>query len=276
LLNSKHPSDWKDASKIKFDVILNHCDIFSKKIKSKWPLTKIVSISHYGFAAFPEKWDKNYKFILEDLEVSDYIICLSPQIKSALSDFLPNNKLVVSSNGTSFKPQLAHQGSRKIICVGKIETRKKQFELYRLLENSGIEVDFYGPIADTRVLNELSNNQEMSNRFKGPISRDKLAKTLCNYGYLILPSSGEADALVLYEAQMAGVEIIVEENAVGAQNPKLDWVHLISEVPTLSEIKEIIDRPRIAPSQIMEFAQKNYPWEVRNSLLVKILIRCLN
>jgi glycosyltransferase involved in cell wall biosynthesis len=193
-----------------------------------------------------------------------------------LSEFLPINKLVVSSNVTFFKPKLARQDSRKIIFLGKIETRKKQFELFRLLENSEIEVDFYGPIADARVINEIGNNLEMSNRFKGPINRSELGEILGNYGYLILPSSGEADALVLYEAQMAGLELIVEENAIGAQDKNLKWIHAISNEPTLAEIKKIVNGSRTPPSEIKEFAEKNYSWIMRNSTLVSLLVNSLN
>jgi glycosyltransferase involved in cell wall biosynthesis len=271
LLNSKHSKDWKTSGQHNFDVILNHCDVFAKKIKSNWPNTKLVSVTHYGYAAFPEHWDKGYLKIIDSLNFSDYIICLSSRIYEVFSKYFDPSKLIVSSNGTSFSPEVRNPESKNFICVGKVEARKKQYELYKLVKESGLLVDFFGPIVDERVKIEMKKDADLGRSFRGSISRIDLSKTLSNYKYLILPSAGEADALVLYEAQMAGLEIVVEENALGAQDRDLKWVHILAKNPSLPEILNIIEKNKASAREISEHAATNYSWSVRNKNLVDLL-----
>ena len=276
LLNSKHPIDWRKASKLDFDVILNHADSLSGRIRNTWPKTKIVVVSHYGLAAFPSLWDKGYKKILNEMKKCDYIVCLSVQIFEVFKQYFEESKLIISSNGTSFLPQIKTKSQNRILCLGKVEVRKKQYELWKITQNSEIEIIFAGPIVDERVLVEIRKAPTLSEVFIGPISREKLIFEFGNYNALILPSMGEADALVLYEAQMAGLIILVSSSGIGAQNPNLDWIHVTTDNPNPIEIKALINSTTSSPEEIAEYASKNYTWTIRNKEIIKLLKRISN
>jgi hypothetical protein len=276
LLNSKHPKDWSKASKLDFDVILNHADSLSGRIRNTWPKTKIVVVSHYGLAAFPSLWDKGYKKILNDMKKCDYIVCLSVQIFEVFKLYFEESKLIISSNGTSFLPQIKAKLQNRILCLGKVEVRKKQYELWKSIQNSEIEIIFAGPVVDERVLSEIRKAPALSEVFIGPLSREKLMIEFGNYDALILPSLGEADALVLYEAQMAGLTILVSSSGIGAQNPNLDWIHVISDNPNPHEISNLINRTASSPKEIALYASKNYNWTIRNNGIIKLLKRISN
>jgi glycosyltransferase involved in cell wall biosynthesis len=273
LLNSKHPHDWRKASKLDFDLILNHSDSQSGRIRDTWPKTKIVVISHYGFAAFPSLWNKGYQKILYEMKKCDYIVCLSAQIFEVFKLYFEESKLIVSSNGTSFLPQIKTEPKNRILCLGKVEERKRQFELWKATQNSEIEIIFAGPIVDERVLDEIRKAPALCEIFIGPLLREKLISEFANYDALILPSLGEADALVLYEAQMAGLAILVSSSGIGAQNPNLDWIHVISDNPNPHEISNLINCTFSSPKEIAQYASKNYNWTIRNKEIIKLLKR---
>ena len=273
LLNSKHPAEWKKAKKIEFSVILNHSDTLSERVRKYWPDTKIVVITHYGFAGFPNRWDRGYKKILEQMDACDFVVCLSSQIYEVFQNYFDKSKLIVSSNGTSFAPQISDGNQENILCLGKLEPRKKQFELWNCIKDSEINIIFAGPIVDERINQILKENPSLSKTFIGPLSRTKLESEFRNFKALILPSTGEADALVLYEAQMAGLPILVSPGGIGAQEINLDWIHELSEEPTSDEIRTLLNITRSKPREIAEYARENYNWSVRNENIVKLLIR---
>jgi glycosyltransferase involved in cell wall biosynthesis len=276
LLNSKHPHDWRKASKLDFDVILNHADSLSGRIRNFWPKTKIVVVSHYGLAAFPSLWDKGYQKILNEMKKCDYIVCLSAQIFEVFKPYFEESKLIISSNGTSFLPQIKTKPQNRILCLGKVEVRKKQYDLWKSTQNSEIEIIFAGPIVDERVLVEIRKAPTLSEVFIGPISREKLIFEFGNYDALILPSLGEADALVLYEAQMAGLSILVSKSGIGAQNPDLDWIHIISDEPSAQEINTLLNLTVSPSKEIAQYASENYNWKIRNKEVIKLLKRISN
>ena len=276
LLNSKHPAEWKKAKKIEFSVILNHSDTLSERVRKYWPDSKIVVITHYGFAGFPDRWDRGYKKILEQMDTCDFVVCLSSQIFEVFLNYFDKSKLIVSSNGTSFAPQISDGNQENILCLGKLEPRKKQFELWNCLKDSEINIIFAGPIVDERINQILKENPSLSKTFIGPLSRTKLESEFRNFKALILPSTGEGDALVLYEAQMAGLQILVSSSGVGAQDSRLDWVHIIDEEPEPSEISKLLKLSNTSPNEIAQFASRNYNWGVRNIKLVNLLTEISN
>lgn len=276
LLNSKHPAEWKKAKEIDFNVILNHSDILSGRVRKFWPDSKIVVISHYGFAGFPHRWDPGYRKILKGMDACDFVVCLSSQIYEVFKNYIDKSKLIISSNGTSFSPQISDGKQENILCLGKLEPRKKQFELWNCIKDSGINVIFAGPIKDERINQILKENPTLSKTFIGPLSRTKLESEFRNFKALILPSTGEGDALVLYEAQMAGLQILVSSSGVGAQDSRLDWVHIIDEEPEPSEISKLLKLSNTSPNEIAQFASRNYNWGVRNIKLVNLLTEISN
>jgi glycosyltransferase involved in cell wall biosynthesis len=153
-----------------------------------------------------------------------------------------------------------------------VEKRKKQFELWESLRTSQLEIIFAGPIVDERVIHGIATDPKLTDTFIGPISRENLITELGKYSSLILISDGEADALVLYEAQLAGLPVLVTERSLGSQNPELDWICVISESPTAEEIHSALTAVISSPLNISKYALENYSWPVRNKKLVTLLL----
>ncbi len=273
VLNSRSRKKWREAKGINFPIILSHSDIDNPKIRSNWPNAKIVGVSHYGLGAYPEKWDKGFQKILFGMKSCDVVVCLSKAVATAFSKYIPNEKIFISPNGSAFESGCDLPGDiNKIICLGKVEKRKKQYELWERLKTSEPEIIFAGPIVDERVKREIEKDPTLTNTFIGPISRENLTTELGRYTSLILISDGEADALVLYEAQLAGLPVLVTERSLGAQNPELDWICVVSESPTSEEIRSALAGVISSPSNITKYALENYKWEVRNRELVDLLL----
>lgn len=273
VLNSRNRKKWKEAKRINFPIILSHSDIDNPRIRLTWPNSKIVGVSHYGLGAYPEMWDKKFKKILFGMKSCDFVICLSKAVASTFSMYLPPEKILTIPNGSAFKSTCDQPGEiNKIICLGKVEKRKKQFELWEILKSSSIGITFAGPIIDERVRGEIAKNPTLAHTFTGPISRKSLSAELGKYTALILISDGEADALVLYEAQLAGLPVLVTQRSLGSQNPELDWIRVISEFPTADEINLALSAVISKAGSIIRYALENYNWAVRNEKLVSLLL----
>lgn len=273
VLNSRNRRKWREAKGINFPIILSHSDIDNPRVRLYWPNAKIVGVSHYGLGAYPEKWDKGFERILIGMQSCDFVVCLSEAVATTFSRYIPQEQIIVSPNGSAFKSHCRHQGElEKMICLGKVERRKKQFELWKSLKTSDLKVTFAGPIVDERVKHEIEKDPSLSNIFIGPITRENLITELGKYTALILISDGEADALVLYEAQLAGLPVLVTERSLGSQNPKLEWIRTISEYPTSGEIHSALSSITSCPMDITNYALENYNWSVRNKKLVSLLL----
>ena len=272
ILNSKHKKEWIEAGKFKYDVILNHSDQDCLRIKKFWPKIPLVTVSHYGFGAFEEAWNREFKKILTQMDVSDTIVCLSNEVKKTFSKYIVNAKLIVSPNGSSFAPKTGRDPNAPLVCVGKIEKRKYQYELWNSLRNTSLRIVFIGPIVDDRITTLIKKNKASKNYFIGAKDREYLSENLQNFSGLILSSLGEADALVLYEAQLAGLPIFVSEKGLGSQNRNLDWVKVIPKHIDVRKIEKILSKYNIPADTVSAFARYHYSWEVRSKPLLKELL----
>jgi hypothetical protein len=272
ILNSNHKKEWLEARKFEFDVILNHSDQDCLKIKKFWPKTPLVTVSHYGFGAFEEAWNKDFKKILTQMDVSNTIVCLSNEVQKTFSKHIVNAKLIVSPNGSSFTPKVGRDANAPLVCVGKIEKRKYQYELWNALRNTSLKVVFIGPIVDNRIKKITKTNKGNKRYFIGAKDREYLSKNLQNFSGLILPSLGEADALVLYEAQLAGLPIFVSERGLGSQNRNLDWVEVIPQQIDASKIEKILSKYNILADTVSAYARYHYSWEIRSKPLLQELL----
>ena len=277
VLNSRNRKIWRQAKEINFSIVLSHSDIDNPRIRATWPNAKIIGVSHYGLGAYPEKWDKGFHKILAGMKSCDVVVCLSKEVATTFSKYIPSEKIFISPNGSAFESHCDLPGYfNKIICLGKVEKRKKQYELWERLKTSDPEIIFAGPIVDERVKREMERDPTLTNTFIGPISRENLITELGKYTSLILISDGEADALVLYEAQLAGLPVLVTERSLGSQNPELDWIRVISESPTSEEIRSALSEVTSSPLNITKYALENYNWAVRNKELVNLLLDLSN
>ena len=268
LLNTQNFLEWKKASKISYDVIICHSDTHIQKVRKYWPNTPLIAVTHYGLAAQPDLWHPSYKRVFSSIIKADKIVCLSPAIFKTFSKLISEDKLILAGNGSRFTSVANDDKGNIFVVVGKVEERKRQFELWKYATEHGIEIRFVGPIEDPRVLEILAKDVDTRNIFLGARSRTELALELPNYRALILLSKGEADALVLYEAQFAGLEILVNWESMGNQDPTLRWIHLINNLEELNEaVTQIIQNP-IDPQVVSKYADAHYRW---NTKLIPIL-----
>lgn len=275
VLNSKSIFTWLQARRFKPNTILLHDDAQIRKARFFWPRSKILLTTHYGYAAFPKKWTGQYKkSVYKKFHHADKIICLSDAIYNTFLEYYDPKKLLLSANGTNFSPSISgNPPQNKYICVGKIEERKRQFDIYKTLVNHNIQVDFYGPIVDTRVIEKISIDINIRKSFKGPISRIELSRILPTYRALIHLSDAEADALVLYEAQVAGLPIVISPNSVGSQDASLPWIFVVNGMSDLSDaLKKIEEFDQIQRVEISDYSRLHYQWAKRMKSLLIYLV----
>lgn len=272
VVNSKAIQDLYRARSFAPSVILVHDDIATKRTRLLFGETPIVTVTHYGLAASEDLWHPSYRKVLKKVNRADYVICLNPRIKVQLSKYIDESKLVISPNGSSFDAQPVERHNSELICVGKVEPRKKQFELFQSFFGSQKQIKFVGAIADERVNEVIKTSAIARESFVGAWSRAKLIEMLPMFEALILISSGEADALVLYEAQIAGLPILVTPSALGSQDPNLNWIQVIPDNPTLKDIEIALSKINSNHMSISKYSKENYSWANRNSNLVNLLI----
>lgn len=272
LLNSMNIKHWQQAQEFEFDVLLCHSDELVRRAYKYWPSVPMIAVSHYGMAAYPEEWHRSYMKTIKALARCSAVICLNPTIEEKFRELKVNNRLITSPNGSSFDPEVATlRKSNQFVILGKVEERKRQFEVYQKAKNTAAEFIFIGKIEDPKVQTLISENLQATSNFVGEWSRDQLRARLRELGCLVLISKGEADALVLYEAQLAGLPIIVTNRSIGSQNYNLPWVKIISEDFSIEELLQASDSVSAEPASIAEYAQNNYRWEIRNIELMKII-----
>lgn len=272
LLNSVNIKHWHQAKKYEFDIILCHSDVHTKKALRSWRAVPIVAVTHYGLAAFPDLWHRSYRKTIKSIACCDVIICLNPQIQETFSRLGIGARLVVSPNGSAFAPKVAElRKPHEFVILGKIEERKQQFEMYQMSKGTDAKFIFVGEVVDNRVKALISEDTSLRRVFVGEWNRNQLRDGLHELGCLVLISKGEADALVLYEAQLAGLSIIVTDSALGSQNPDLPWVKVLSEGFEIEELLRLSESVNIPPSEIAEFADMHYRWRARNAPLMEVL-----
>ena len=272
LLNSMNVKHWLEARKFEFDVILCHSDVHAKKALRSWQSVPVVAVTHYGLAAYPDLWHRSYRKTFESIARCDVIICLNPQIEKTFRGLGIEARLITSPNGSAFSPKVASlRRHNEFVILGKVEDRKQQFEIYQMSKNTDAKFIFVGEIVDDRVKDLISSDASISSVFVGEWNRSQLRQGLSELGCLVLMSKGEADALVLYEAQLAGLPIIVTPSALGSQNPDLPWIKVLDEVFEIEEILRSSKSINSSPSEIADFADMNYRWKERNTPLMGIL-----
>lgn len=274
ILNSWHHRDWMKAIRTKPDFVLLHYDMFA----FRWSLYKrffripTLVISHFGFAAFPDKWNSTFCNSYTYFSKFEYVGCLSQTILDTFKTINPNANLVLIPNGTDTGEYTDFVTSRidKYILIGKIEERKKQVQICKSLVNFEL-IDFVGPIQDPEYA-DLSEERKLS--FLGEWTREKIQAELPKYRGLVLVSDAEADALVLHEALSAGIEIFVLEAALGSQILS-DWVHLISSLNDLESLLKVhlLQEP-IDRNIIRTFAAEN-SWENKVKIISELIIRSI-
>lgn len=194
-----------------------HINFFSQTLKQPF-----ISTTHYGWLLKRECWDDGYVNIFNGTLNSPGILALSPEIRNFYIKCGYKGKIAHLRNGANVKQfRFAPFGNGKAICVGKIETRKRQSQVATVSENK-CQIDFVGPITD----NTFKDNNTCKNI--GTWNKEQLYEKLTDYSCLVLMSNGEAAPLVVMEALAAGLSLVVSETA-SANLPASPFITVIKD-----------------------------------------------
>lgn len=264
LLNSRRRRLWREASE-GVDVVACHYDALASRAVSlaRHCGVPLIVTSHYGYAATPDIWEPNYRPIFDSLRKADAMTCLSPAIAEAVIRMGFRGEVFVTPNGSDLAPAIGEHAAGPLI-LGKVEPRKSQYELARAAIATGSPLTLVGPMHDARVADLLREQPRGPVRWLGTWTRSQLTTRLAEFSALLLPSRGEADALVLYEAQLAGLPIVVSSAGKGSQAEALPWVRVI-DGDISGRAAEFL-AAAIAPVEhavVRHVARENYRWTRR-------------
>lgn len=258
LLNSRSLVKWWIAFRRRPKVVLLHYDSWSRRtfFFSRLFLVPAVGVTHYAYAGAPEKWDRYFIGIAKWLLRLNGLVALNDQIEKTFREQGFRGPLLRWRNHIPVERFKVHETRSGLIVLGKVESRKRQYELCRALTPKNLEkVVFVGPIADSRVGTLPSR---IRRKFLGEWTREETSERLGAFEGLILASDGEADALVLYEAQSAGLQVYLSQEAIGSQDTSLPWVQVFSCIEELDRLLGASDQSSATASEIASWAKKNY------------------
>ena len=271
LLNSWNFTDWVKAFFWKPDVVLCHYDVLVSRALffSKLFRSKVVSLTHYAYAQQPERWDSQFSRYVKALAKSDVFVALNQEIAFTFGRMYPTLEIAVIPNGIQLGKIQINGPHKGAICLGKVEPRKRQVEIARSLTGDE-NVRFVGAIDDPEF-KSLSDKQK--SLFLGPWNREQVENCLAEYSTLFLLGDGEADALVLYEAQAAGLRILTNELSVGAQPQDCEWIHIVKrdeELAMLNDSANTISTQEDV-QKIADYAALHYTSSKSTSVYIELI-----
>ncbi len=260
ILNERGLVEAIKAMPWKYDYVHLHYDEYAGMWNrlSKIFNFKLIVTTHYGYSAYPERWDISYKKVFKNLIKSKALLVLSNEIKMIFQQKGFKNWIEVLPNGVDndlmkYNPS----GNNRAICLGKIEKRKMQAKLSTLLSSSSIKCDFVGPIVDDKF--KVDN---VNTFYLGEWNRDDVFNKLPNYSTLILASEGEAHALVILEALSCGLSVVVTEEASANLDRNLPWVYIcnFNDNTFLESIEKALKYNFQYRDTIRKYAIENFNW----------------
>jgi glycosyltransferase involved in cell wall biosynthesis len=257
ILNSWGFKHWFAALLWRPTVIVNHYDVFAFRsfMISRLAHRPLVSISHYADLDNQSRWDFFFERYFYWFKKSDKIVAISPGTAIFLRNSVPEGKVRVIPNGVPVKSFKCGESSDRLLYLGKIEPRKRQIETSLL----GLDhpIDFVGHVVDDRF-NALPKSAKLN--FLGPWTRSEVFNNMHNYAAVCLFSVTEGDALVLYEAQAAGLGVFVTAGALGSQSLDTPWVVQVDfeKASIDAAFKENLDLMKASRAQIRAHALQHF------------------
>ena len=172
-----------------------------------------------GFNTKQRNLIEYYPIFRKFLHTRANVICLSEEIEKTYQKIHSKANLTVFHNGGRvdlIRFSNKSKNEKEAICVGKIEIRKNQTNLQDIKE-----IKFVGPIVDKRFNKNNPN-------YLGIWSRENLFNNLTDYSTLVLISDGEAHPLVCCEALIAGLGLVISEEASANVDRSLPFIDVIS------------------------------------------------
>jgi len=226
LINSWRSANWLKALRRRPQLIICHYDdlLWHSAVLAWLCKSRLIVISHYPYAAFPEKWNPGFTSFRRGLNAADVFVALSDSIASQMPINQDFSTTVIHNGADEKYIDFNPRPNRGFIYLGKVEPRKRQIEV-AMASLSVPDIVFVGPMSEAS-----SEIPEMVRpRFIGERSRKEVGSSLSHYKGLILASDAEADALVLHEARMAGLHIFATAASLGSYSPDDEGITLIRD-----------------------------------------------
>jgi glycosyltransferase involved in cell wall biosynthesis len=271
-----------------FDVVHFHnqfpasmFQLFSIQSSKKVPRT--VYTLHNGIWGLPDSEmprDVRIKFVLEveAMKRADKVVAVSETLRRNITKrlSLKPSSIVVIPNGVdtnlfhpnratppSLRRELAPDGERIVLCVGRICRNKGQKTLVDAIpkiaqENPSVRFVFVGPIDDTKYFKNISdtiNSQSLGKycAFTGDVSPNLIPNYLAMADVFVLPSITEGLPLTLLQAMSSGRAIVAsaipQNMEVAKQGDEIIFVnplnveeisnaiaHLLSDEPEMKKL----------------------------------------
>jgi glycosyltransferase involved in cell wall biosynthesis len=233
----------------------DHAGTLSRLLKKPFCTT-----THYGYIKEYYPTYPGWKYVFDGVKTSPGLISLSKDIEDLFKRDGYTGFSRVLRNGARFKDfKFNNNGNGTAICLGKIESRKRQAHISNFSANK-CKIDFIGPNIDPT----FKENQTC--HYKGIWSKNILYNSLTEYSSLILLSDGEAAPLVVPEALCAGLSIVVTETASANLNKSLPFIHVLSQNYSVDEATAAINLANTENkkyrNEIREYAKAYFDWDV--------------
>lgn len=230
----------------------NHVGLLNRLLKKLFAAT-----SHYGYICRKQYWDPGYHQIHQDMLKAPAIIALSDEIAEVYRRDGYKGPIQVLANGTNTSAfEVCPNPHKMAVCVGKIEPRKQQSKLVKML-GPYLPIDFVGPIVDNSFYpNGLA-------RYLGTWTREELYQNLTDYKVLVLPSLGEAAALVIPEAMAAGCSIVCTEVSTANLDESTPGIYVVQDhfgPEIYTAIKQAATENVFKRAAIRNYAEQHFSW----------------
>ena len=266
-LNALKAFPWR------YDIVHLQLDTLSEvwvPICRRFRIPLIVS-THYGYAAFPEKWSEGYRRIVGEMCQAQHLLVLSQEIKQTLIQYGFSGSAFVLPNGINCeKVNWIPQPSRQAMCLGRVEARKHQTRLAAALDNHSVQCDFAGPMNDDHGGFQTNNR---STHYLGEWSREQVHQDLTQYACLVLLSDGEGHAGVVSEAMAAGLSLVLSPEATHNLDLSHPWIYVVDR--NQKDLGDVIARAVHENEQyrreIRCYCENHFDWKIILPQYIRIL-----
>lgn len=257
----------------RYDVVHLHIDTFAGiwvPLSRRFRFPLIIS-THYGYAAFPDKWSEYYQRIIGEMRPAEYLLVLSPQMKQVFLGQGFKGAIYVLPNGIDCKNvRFASQSSKQAIVLGRIEARKKQALMTAALDQHTVQCDFAGPLGEDH--GDFAPN-DRNTHYLGEWSRDQVHRDLTDYACLVLLSDGEGHAGVVSEAMAAGLSLVLSPEASHNLDLTREWIYVVDR--DKDNLGDVIARAVAENHQFREeircYCERDFDWGVILPQYIRIL-----
>lgn len=244
-----------------YDIIHLHHDSHTKYwLILSWVLRfKLVISTHYGYAAFPDKWLKSYRRTFQWMHRAKYLILISQEISATFRRLGCRAKMFVVPNGIHCSAiHFSPTASRQSIVLGRIEPRKKQVMIAQALDGQIVQCDFAGPLMSGTgfVVNDCNTH------YLGEWSREQVHGHLTDYACLVLLSDGEGHAAVVSEAMAAGLSLVLSQEASHNLDLRRPWIYIVNRDKDAlgAVISRAVQENAQYRTQIRQYCEANFDW----------------